>query len=86
MLRDVVNAAEAAIATYTNDQTIVASDQAKIASAQAQLETDQATAATDGAGAFTLVQTAIEALQAIQASLPQPTTPITAVEVANPTT
>jgi hypothetical protein len=67
-----VNAAESALNTYSNDQSAVAADQAKLASLQAQVATDQATAQVDGAVAYTAITQAIGALQTVQAGIPQP--------------
>ena len=76
-LSDLANAAEVALATYSNDQATVATDQSKIAALQTQLASDQTVALNDGGTAYTAVQTLIGALTVIQAGLPQPPPPPT---------
>jgi len=71
-ISDLANAAETALATYTNTQTTVATDQQKLAQAQQQLASDQQTSQASGTAAYTAVGTLIAALQQVQTGLPAP--------------
>jgi hypothetical protein len=68
-LTQLASAAEAAYATFLNDQQTVEADQAK-------LTADTQTAASDGAAAYQAVSALDQALQQILPTLPQPTAPI----------
>ena len=74
-LSDLANTAEASLTTFQNDQASNVVKAQKITALQTQLTADQGTTTTDGTQAYTDVQNLIDALQAVQKTLPQPAPP-----------
>jgi hypothetical protein len=74
-ISDLANDYETKLTTFQNDTTGLATDDQKIAALQAQRVSDATLQQTDGAAAFSAGATLISALQAVQATLPQPVAP-----------
>ena len=71
-ITQLATAAETALATYSADQSQIATDNTNLSAAQAKLAADTTQATTDGQSAYAALAALDQAIQAQMATLPQP--------------